>query len=269
MSAEESLKTGNLGETLSALTEQVRANPSDAKLRVFLFQLLCVLGEWKRAITQLKVCAELDPENLQMAQSYREAIICELVREKVFKGEKAPMIFGKPQDWMALLIQALEPLNRGDTAAAARLRAQAFDQAPALAGQVDGQAFAWIADADMRLGPVLELVMNGNYYWVPFTTIKKLNFEEPVDLRDRVWTPVQVTWQNGGQVVGFVPTRYPDPANDAEKLANITNWQDLGDETYTGTGQRLLTTDQGDLALMDIREIVLDDNPDALGASDG
>lgn len=265
MSAQEMLKTGDLGATLSALTDKVRSDPSNAEQRVFLFQLFCVLSEWKRAITQLKICAEMDAGNLEMAQSYREAIICELVREKVFAGEKAPLIFGEPEDWIALLVQTLEPLSRGDIATAAKLRNDAFSAAPATSGTADGQRFEWIADADMRLGPVLELVMNGNYYWVPFSAIGKLNFEEPADLRDRVWTPVHITWANGGEVVGFVPTRYPAPETDAEKLANVTNWRDLGADTYFGSGQRVLATDAGDLPLMDIREIVFD----TAGSDDG
>ncbi len=203
----------------------------------------------------------MDPITLPMVQSYREAIICELVREKVFTGEKAPMIFGEPEEWIAELIQALEPLNRGDVATAAKLRDAAFEKAPASPGMADGQKFDWIADADMRLGPVLELVMNGNYYWVPFSAIKKLKMDDPVDLRDSVWTPTQITWLNGGEVVGFIPTRYPGaPAskNDQVKLAKVTEWDDLGNNTFIGHGQRLLATDAGDLALMDIREIIFD-----------
>ena len=43
-----------------------------------------------------------DPTALTMAQTYREAIICEVYREKVFAGEKAPLDFGEPQEWLAL-----------------------------------------------------------------------------------------------------------------------------------------------------------------------
>jgi len=44
--AEQHLKDGDPAAALAALQELVRAHPSDAKLRVFLFQLLCVLGQW-------------------------------------------------------------------------------------------------------------------------------------------------------------------------------------------------------------------------------
>ncbi len=264
MSAEEILNSGTLEETLAALMDKVRKDPSDVKQRIFLFQLFAVLGEWERAVKQLKVCGGMDTETLPMVQSYREAIICELVREKVFAGEKAPVIFGEPEDWIALMVEALGANVRGDHAAAARLRADAFEAAPAVSGTADGQAFQWIADADMRLGPLLELVMNGNYYWVPFSAIKKLSFEEPIDLRDRVWTPVQITWANGGEVVGFIPTRYPGApkGSDAIKLAKVTEWEDLGSDTFAGHGQRLFATDAGDIALMDLREVLFDTGGD-------
>lgn len=257
MSAEEILKSGTLQETLDALMDRVRKDPSDIKQRIFLFQLFAVLGEWQRAVKQLKVCGGMDAGTLSMVQAYREAIICELIREKVFSGEKAPMIFGEPENWIAVLVEALGATVRGDMTSARKLRDAAFEEAPAVSGTADGQAFEWIADADMRLGPVLELVMNGNYYWVPFGAIKKLNFEEPTDLRDRVWTPVQITWANGGEVVGFVPTRYPgaSEASDDIKLARVTEWDDLGEETFVGAGQRLFATDVGDIALMDLREV--------------
>ena len=60
MNAEESLRDGDLQATLDALQAQVRADPSDAKLRVFLFQLQCVLGQWDRALTQLNVAGDMD-----------------------------------------------------------------------------------------------------------------------------------------------------------------------------------------------------------------
>ncbi len=265
MSAEEILKSGTLSDTLDALMDRVRKDPSDVKQRIFLFQLFAVLGEWERAVKQLKVCGGMDAESLPMVQAYREAIICELVREKVFAGEKAPMIFGEPENWIAMLVEALGANARGDHAAAAEARAKAFEEAPAVSGSADGAAFEWIADADMRLGPVLELVMNGNYYWVPFAAIQKLKFEEPSDLRDRVWTPVEITWANGGEVVGFIPTRYPGApeGSDEIKLAKVTEWEDLGSETFVGAGQRLFATDAGDLALMDLREVVFNTGQEA------
>jgi type VI secretion system protein ImpE len=260
MRAEELLKTDDLDATLSALQAEVRAKPADAKLRIFLFQLLCVTGDWKRAITQLKVSAELDAVATPMAQTYREAIICEVYREKVFAGEKDPLIFGQPQEWLALMVEALKVLAQGRVADAAGLRARAFDAAPAVEGTLNDAPFTWIADADSRLGPVLEAVVNGKYFWMPFTAVARITADPPKDLRDVVWTPVSITLMNGGDIVALIPTRYAGTSvrgSGAQKLSRATDWTDLGEETFTGLGQRLLATDQGDTALMDLRRMVI------------
>lgn len=256
--ATELLKANDLDGALDALQNAVRSDPSDAKLRIFLFQLLCVRGEWKRAITQLKLCAELDPIAIPMAQAYREGIICEVFREKVFAGEKDPLIFGEPEEWIAQLVEANKALAAGKVAEAADLRAKAFDAVPDITGKINGEPFEWVADADMRLGPVLEIVVNGKYYWMPFSAIYSLRVEEPEDLRDSVWTAANLTVTTGGEFVALIPTRYagtPQSGDGAAMLSRATTWEDVGSETFVGNGQRLLATNTSDVALMDLRTL--------------
>ncbi len=260
MLAEDLLESGDLDGVLSALQGAVRSDAANSKLRIFLFQLLCVQGDWKRAITQLKLCAEMDSQAVPMAQTYREGIICEVYREKVFAGEKEPLVFGEPQEWIALMIEALKALAAGKVDQAADLRTRAFEAAPPVSGTLNGEAFEWIADADMRLGPLLEVIVNGRYFWMPFDAISSMTFEDPADLRDLVWTPATLKLANGGEIVGLIPTRYAgttERGDAAEKLARSTSWTDVGAETFVGLGQRLFTTDQGDTALMDIRTLTL------------
>jgi type VI secretion system protein ImpE len=261
MFAEQSLRDGSLDESLAQLQEQVRKDPANASHRVFLFQLLAVLGDWNRAATQLKVAGELDAGTLAMVQTYREALRCEVLRANIFAGNSTPLVFGKPEKWVALLIEALRPTAKGDHAGAQALRDEAFDLAPATSGTIDGQAFEWIADADQRLGPVLEVVVNGAYYWVPFERIREIRVEEPVDLRDLVWMPAQLIWSNGGGTVGLIPTRYPGSEVRDDMLVRMsrrTEWLEPESGVYLGMGQRILTTDADDYPLMDVRLIALD-----------
>lgn len=264
------LKQGDTAAALQLLQSEVRNRPAESGLRVFLFQLLCVLGQWDRALNQLKVASDLDAGALAMAQTYREAIRCEAVRAAVFAGSTSPMIFGEPDQWLALLIESMLVQGRGEPAHAADLRARAFDDAPASAGAIDGRPFAWIADADTRLGPVLEAVINGRYYWVPFARLSRVEFEAPTDLRDVVWMPAHLQFQNGGEVVALVPTRYPGTetsSDDALRLARKTIWQEVGEDAHHGVGQRVLATDADETPLMDVRSITLepalDDETDA------
>ncbi|OIQ33331.1 MAG: virulence protein SciE type [Alphaproteobacteria bacterium MedPE-SWcel] len=260
MTAQEHLKESDPAAALSALQDDVRKDPSNAKLRIFLFQLLCVLGDWKRAVTQLKLSADMDSAATTMAQAYREAIICEVYRDKVFRGEKDPLIFGEPEEWLALLIQAQKALASGQTQQAADIRARAFDAAPAVSGEINGTRFDWIADADPRLGPVLEVIVNGRYFWMPFAQIDTLELEEPADLRDAVWMAGTLTPKDGGALAVLVPTRYPGSAEAGGKMAlgRETNWVDLGADTFSGLGQRVLATNIEDVALMDLRLLKMD-----------
>ncbi len=264
--AELALKTGDLNLALKYLQDGVRAKPTDAKLRIFLFQLLSVDKQWTRALNQLKVCGELDAGTLAMVNTYREALQCEVLREAVFKGQTTPIVFGQPQAWVAHLVEALQADARGDHALATHLREQALAAAPATTGQINGEAFEWVADADSRLGPVLEVILNGRYGWVPFSSIAKLEFDEPTDLRDMVWLPANLTFANGGSTVALVPTRYaplPDDADSLLKLSRRTDWVETSPGQYMGLGQRLLTTDQTELGLLDVRELTLNVAADA------
>jgi type VI secretion system protein ImpE len=258
--AQQALKEGDTPRALKLLTEQVRSQPQNAKLRVFMFQLLCVLGQWDRALNQLNVSLELDAGTLPMVQTYREAIACETLRMQVFAGQKVPMLFGEPETWVALLIEALLREGRNEPQAAQSLREQALEQAPPTAGSVDGQAFSWIADADVRLGPTLEAIINGRYYWLPWNRLSQVTIDPPEDLRDAVWMPANFEFTNGGQVVGLIPTRYPDTAlaaGDALALARRTEWTERADGVFIGQGQRLITTDQAEFGIMDVRSVVL------------
>lgn len=268
MNAQEALRAGDLDAALSHLQGEVRRRPADARLRIFLFQLLCVRGEWDRALTQLNVAGELDAGTLLMVQTYREALRCEVYRSAVFAGKRLPLSLGEPDAWFAPLVQSLSVGVEGRADDAASLRQAAYDDAPAIAGALNGQPFEWIADGDARMGPCLELIISGRYYWVPFHRIRSIEVEAPADLRDMVWAPAQLTWANGGQAVALIPTRYPGTefsADPALRLARRTDWQEQSEGTYFGVGQRAFITDGGEFALLDARRIDIhapnDDKP--------
>ncbi len=269
MTAEESVRAGRLEEALAELQAQVRKQPAEPRLRIFLFQLLSVLGQWDRALTQLKVAADLDASAATMMATYKEVLRCEMLRAEVFSGRHQPLLFGKPAEWMALLVQALRLAGEQKFEEAAKLRERAFESAPATTGTISGtindQPFEWIGDADQRIGPMLEAIVNGRYYWIPFSRLSEIRIEKPADLRDIAWTPAYLTIANGGETVGLIPTRYPGSErapNPALVMARGTEWSEGPGGTYVGLGQRLLATNEAEHALMDIRTITLNPTDD-------
>jgi type VI secretion system protein ImpE len=261
VTSEELVKAGRLADALADLQAKVRAKPEDARLRTFLFQLHCVMGSWAKALTQLEVLSGVDPDTKLLARVFADVIRCEILRGEVFAGKKTPIVFGEPADWVGLLAKATEHAGRGEYAAAAALKDQAFEQAPATPGKLNGEAFDWIADADSRLGPVLEVILEGRYCWVPFMRIRRIAIEAPTDLRDLVFTAAQFMWTNGGEAAGHVPTRYAlteKQADPALLLARRTEWEEKAPGLFLGLGQRSLSTSGADLPLLEARIIDLE-----------
>jgi len=260
--AEAAIRAGAPKAALAALTSAVKAAPAKPQLRIFMAQLLCVLGQWERAHTQLNVAAEMDDVAGPMREMVGHALRCEKIRAAVFEGRRSPMIFGEPEAWLANLIESMLRAGAGEPELAAKLAATAFDSAPATAGTIDGEPFEWIADADSRLGPVLEAMVNGRYYWIPFNRLARVDIEAPTDLRDVVWLPAHLRFSNGGEAIAMLPTRYPgsERSDDEQVLmARKTEWVAMdGDGTrWLGLGQRVLVTDRGEHDLLSVRAIEL------------
>lgn len=261
MTAEALLQAGDPQAAQLALQEQVKKHAADAKLRVFLFQLMAVNGQWKRAQAQLEIAGQLDSDADPMVQAYRDVINGELHREAVFEGKSKPLIFGEPEEWVALLVEAQQAFARGEFDLFASLNEQAFDKAETRSGKINGERFNWLADADQRFGPSFEFMFNGQYYWVPMSRVSKLHTEKPTDLRDLIWLPAEVQWINGGKLMVMMPVRYPrlEGVTGAGLLSRRTDWLEHAEGILEGTGQRIFATDENDYSLLQVRSIEFED----------
>lgn len=268
----ELLQAGDLVASLNESMQAVRADAGNVKHRIALFQLLCLTGDWEKARRQLYVLKDMSADTILMFETYDPVIQCEMFRDAVFKGLRSPLFFGEPRDWLATLSSALPKFAAGQTEEGLDLQARAFEDAPESSGTINGDTFEWIADADSRLGPVVEAFLKGRYYWIPMEQISLIRIDEPEDLRDLVWSPAQFQWKNGGQAVGFIPTRYPGTEladDDRLRLSRMTSWTGDEDGLQTGLGQRLLATDAGDYPLLGIRELRIGASLDQTGSEAG
>lgn len=266
------IKEGRLEDAIGAAKELVRADPSRAEYRVSLFQLFAISGDWDRSLNQLNVAAELDPGAGMMAQVCGPALQAEGFRREVFSGKRSPMIFGEPPDWIGLAIEAVRLLASGHPEKAAAARAEWIEKADAVSGSIDDEQFQWLADADDRMGPILEALIDGKYFWVPMSRIASIQIEAPTDLRDLVWTPATISWTTGASSVALLFARYPGSELATDPLIRLgrkTEWNDHGSGCFTGLGQREFATDAGEYALLQTRSIRFDQPGAAEAASGG
>jgi type VI secretion system protein ImpE len=253
-------QAGSVTGALSETEARVRLQPGAVDARWQLFQWLCVIGDWPRALRQLQVATQIAPEFAQSAHVYRNLIRAEAIRREVFAGARAPGTLLPAPPWLSPLRLALEQSHAGNLPAADISRNRALSAASASPGAKDGKRFAWITDTDTRLGPVCEVITAGRYAWLPFTQMRKLELDAPIGLLDLLWRPATVTLADGVISRGFMPVRYPgsEHGSDAIRLARETSWSEAGDTGVIALGQRMWMTDAGDVAMLEVANLELD-----------
>lgn len=267
-----------LSDAVSRAEADVRTKPQDTQARWLLFELLCVLGQWDRALKQLQVWAGMSKESESTAHVMRGLVKAERQRMDVLGGKAEPATVaaawaGAPARvaddeapdaeaplWMADLTEALRlgAAGRGDAAAASdAAREAALSKVPDTPGSSNLQpSFNWIADPDSRLGPVCEVILIGAYRWLAFDDdIRSLTKAAPERLLDLVWSQMDIVLRDGTPLKGYMPMRYPvqDGDRDALLMGRETVWHETGRTGVHGRGQKMWMTDAEDMALLDLR----------------
>ncbi|MEX9251759.1 type VI secretion system accessory protein TagJ [Pseudenterobacter timonensis] len=249
------LRDNSVSDGIQMAERLVRKNPARAACRHSLFQLLCITGDWPRALQQLQLCARMDANYTQEARLFRELVRCEMFRQSVFQGTQRPGFILPQPVWTESLLDALACEARSEIQEADQHRNTALETISDTCGRWNGGSFDWVSDSDSRLGPVLEVVTGGEYIWLPFSQIRSLETPFPVRLTDLLWKPVNITLVNGDLHGAWLFTRYSGSGNasDALRLCRETVWQDgPGETTVQAQGQKVWLSSHGDISLLDL-----------------
>ncbi|HXN50537.1 MAG TPA: type VI secretion system accessory protein TagJ [Candidatus Acidoferrum sp.] len=231
MAVQQLFQSGQLDEAVKALTAEVRDNPTDAKRRTFLFELLCFAGEYTRAEKQLDVLSQGGPQSEMGALFYRGALAAEKTRQEMFEKQDYP----KPASDAASLH---------------------------ISGTINGKAFHNLADSDPRIGGNLEVFVAGSYMWIPFSLLSSIHIEPPKRLRNLLWLPAAVRTSAAfqGRELGEVLLPVLNPfswrsADPAIRLGRATAWEQDGSEEALPKGQKMLIADDEEWPLLELRDI--------------
>ncbi|MBV7407010.1 type VI secretion system accessory protein TagJ [Enterobacter sp. ENT03] len=251
------LQDYSVADGIRLAEQQIRENPAQAACRHSLFQLLCITGDWSRALQQLQQCARMDACYTQQASLFRELVRCEMFRHSVFQGEQRPGFILPQPVWTELLLAALTCNANGKHREADEHRTTALEAIIETSGAWNDGSFDWVCDSDSRIGPVLELVTGGVYLWLPFSQIRSLKSQLPEHLTDLLWKPVNITLVNGDTHDAWLFTRYcgSEKASDTLRLGRETTWQDgPGETAVRAQGQKVWLSSHSDISLLDLTE---------------
>lgn len=224
-------KAGQLNAAITALGDELRKQPLDAKRRTFLFELLCFAGEYDRAVKQLDILADSSKEAAAGSLLYRSALHAERTRQDMFaKGEL--------------------PLGSGLASPS---------------GSMNGSPFEALTDGDPRIGANLEVFIAGSYTWVPFAYVESLTVAKPVKLRDLLWTPavLQATpsfrLQDLGEVLlpAIAPLSWKH-SDDSVRLGRATVWEDDSQQEAVPLGQKVFLAGDEEQPFLELRSLKFD-----------
>ena len=230
MSVQQLFQAGRLDDAIQALNAEVRDNPTDAKRRTFLFELLCFSGDFARAEKQLDILAS-EGRNAEMgALLYHAALHAERTRHDLFAKKQYPI-----------------PKN---TAGLGQLSIS-----------INGKPFHSLSDGDPRIGSNLEVFAAGSYMWIPFALLTSIEIAPPKRLRDLLWLPAKVRTSDKyedrelGEVLLPVLTPFAGQHTDpAVRLGRATVWEEADDETVP-VGQKILLADDEEWPILELRNI--------------
>jgi type VI secretion system protein ImpE len=252
-------------QTLDQLFEDAKNRaknaPDDLPARSALWQIFAARGELDRARKQLELIPKLDATWMVEVQACTRLLDAEVEREAILAGKGTPSCIGEPPQWLAQQVAALQLLGEGRREAAVPLLTEVWNSGEPRAGSVNGEPFEWVRDGDARLGPCLEIIVQGRYYWAPWERVIHLEMKPPSEIRDRLWQPAMVQVTDDGPIEAFLPVRYPQPRNDDESMSRRTDWVQLGEELYIGYGQKCIVTDQDPVGFLDIRDFAMERPP--------
>ena len=229
MRAEELFREGESRRAIQNLGSELRDDPSNARKRTFLFELLCFAGEYDRAEKQLDLLGDQNKDAMLASLLHRGAINAERTRQDMFRTGK--------------------------------LEAPVLD-APKVGGLLNGKPFTSIADADPRLGGRLEVIAGGDYLWIGFEHIAGLKIEAPKRLRDTIWATGRLKTGPSfkGQDMGDVllPALTPGCVDSDEvdiRLGRVTEWFRDESGIEFPLGRKVLLIDGEEVPLLEIRTL--------------
>lgn len=259
--AKELFEAAKLQEAIEAVTSEVKADPSDASRRTFLFELLCFAGDWTRAEKQLDVIGHQSAQAELGVMIYRSLIKAEHERRRLFSDGVHPHFLKEPPAYIDLNLAALNQLREGKLAEARATLDRAEEERPAISGKLDGNQFSDFRDDDDFVAPVLELIVKDKYVWMPLEQVKKLEVSAPRQLRDLLWASVRVEALDGTIGEVYMPALYEgtsEYSDDQARLGRVTDWKQIGEEVYRTVGLRMFTVDGAEKTLFEIRSVEFD-----------
>ena len=253
MSASAHLDAGQVWTAIERLNEEIDVHQGDTHLVIFLSELLCVSGQWDRAEEQLERVVGQSREANDDVLVFRNMVRAERHRRRVFSGVSDPHFVTEPPAYVTLHLDALHKLERGGLDEVKALLDSADGQWCKRPGTMGARSFHSFRDADNLVAPVLELIVQDRYIWMPYEQIQRFEITSPRRLRDLLWVSIRVGGLGGTMLEAFVPVQYAISCEHSTQ-------QRIDHDPYAAVALRQFLIDGEKRAMLDSREVEFEVN---------
>ncbi len=271
MNASELYKSGRLTEAIAAQIQEVRSAPLDRGMRFFLFELLTFAGDIDRSRRQIEAISYEEMELASTHATYCRVVDSEQSRRWLFdeldpvvaqglleEDRVRPQFLVEPPFHIRLRLDATMNALRSSPEQTKELLGMAEQCTPTVSVSLNGKTYQSLRDADDLFGTVLEVMAQGNYYWVPLEQVETLAMNPPKYVRDLYWFPARLSLKKGPSGEVFLPALYPRSHAHPDELVRLgrkTDWRGEEGDPVLGTGLRLFAADEEAIPLLEFRDL--------------
>ncbi len=254
MTPRDALANGRLAEAVALQEEVVRGRPDDPAARLFLFEVLTLVGRLLDARDQLRLIRSDDPNWPATRRGFLRLLKAE--HRRSHRGCR-PVFLAPTPAHVRRRWRAVRALRAGDGDAAAEWIDRADAASPTLSGHVDGREFEGLRDTDDRFGSVLEVFAGADYLWVPFEQLRRVTLDPAAGVLDAAFRPARLLLTVGTEPRVVLPLVYPGShAADGVFAAGLeTDWPEAPGGLVRGAGARVLLVGEEELPLGECRQI--------------
>lgn len=260
MRTEDWLAQGNLQEAIAQVRCDITNDPNNLGQRFLLFELLVLIEAFDQAEMELNHVTSAHPSFAEQAKFYLGILNAERLRYNfLHKAEDSPQALLQPPAYGEKFIQALCLLIEAKIEEAEIALAAAWQEVPKLSGNLDGESFTEIRDADDILGPFLEAIVPNGYYWLPFEHIEQIIFQPKHGYQDNIWVPAYIEMKGGVKGNLWIPSLYSGTGTkeDSLRFGSVTIWDYPSPNIGRVYGQRDLKTNKVLKGIRQISKIVI------------
>ena len=232
------LKQGQLNNAIERCTSILQDEPMNFDVRGLFAELLCINGELERADKQLDFMVQKNPEFAIGAVNLRHLIRAQQARLDFYQGKGIPQLFHEADELDKVYLAS--HLSRVE---------KNYEEAAEKVTKIDEHIQSLKKDdlprdLDDSLNYYVEVLgTNGEFYLARFDEIIQLEVLPAESYLETIWLRVNIEITDGPSGIAHIPAVYAHSSLDVEKLAQVTEWDELKTDFNLGKGMKMLFID--------------------------